>query len=631
MKKHGILFIVFALCLCSMAEIHAQRRDTLSTVDIRSSKHKQQDTKSAFSSGQQILKIDSTTRAQYEQQSLAILVTQQLPVFVKSYSFNGLATLNFRGSSAAQSQVFWNGIPIQNAALGVADVSTLPVLLFRNISVVYGGSGALYGSGNVGGALLLNDNIPVFDTNHHTFSASLANGSFGQWSGGLSSSAGGKRWYVSATVFGQQARNDFGYITNIGSETKMTNGHLRSGAALIRSAYRVDSFNTISVSAWTQQYDREIPPALFEPFSAKTQQDQSLRLLADWQHNKERYSTYARTSFVTDKIEYRDSAVGIATANAVNQYFQEIGFNWQTTEKLRLLIFSPVQLSWLPKGNDTQQQHRLALATAATFKPLPTLSFSVQGRAERINAANIFLPGAGTTYMPLRWLSVHANLQKTYRLPSLNELYYFPGGNPQLKPEQGWNLDGGYTVYGHYNRFALRHDGAAFTRHIDDWIVWLGGAVWTPHNIARVHSRGAETDTKLSYELKKCTLHLAVSTSYVLATTETSYIPGDGSIGMQIPYTPRYNGRSNIGFTIKKLYFNYNHSYTGYRFTTADQSIWLKPYAIGNIQASYTVLTDRFSIVLNAQCSNAWNARYAVAAFRPMPGRNWLLGAKFSF
>ena len=631
MVKRAAIILLFLLCCFPARQVFAQRSDTLDAVQVRSRRQKTADAKPAFSSGQQTRSIDSATRSQYEQQSIATLVAQQLPVFVKSYSFNGLSTLHFRGSSAAQSQVLWNGVPIQNAALGVADVSSLPVLLFRNVSVVYGGSGALYGSGNVGGALLLNDNPPVFDSNHHAFSASLAGGSFGQLSGGLASSVGGKKWYASATIFSQRANNDYLYVDNAGKERKMPNARLQSAAALLRGAYRVDSFNTVSVSAWVQQYDREIPPALFEPFSVKSQQDRSLRFLADWQLQKPQYAAFARASFIADHIHYADSAVGIATSNGVNQYFHELGMHWEVREKLNLLVFSPVQWSWLPSGNDTQYQRRIALAAAATYKLMPHGSVSLQGRAENINGRSIFLPGAGAAYMPARWLSLRMNAQKTYRLPSLNELYYFPGGNPQLKPEQGWNFDGGYTVYANYGRLSLRHEGSLFTRRIHDWIVWLGGAVWTPHNIAMVHSRGTETETKLSYRLRSCTLHLSAATTYVLATTKDSYVPGDGSLGKQIPYTPRYNGRSNIGFTWRQIYFNYNHCYTGYRFTTTDESIWLAPYTTGNIQLSYVIGKDRGTFSLNAQCNNVWDANYSVAAFRPMPGRNWLLGAKISF
>ena len=93
---------------------------------------------------------------------MASLLAQQEPVFVKSYGFNGLATLNFRGSSSAQSQVLWNGVPIQNAALGIADISTLPVSFMAKVNIVYGGSAALWGSGNVGGALMLENETPVF-------------------------------------------------------------------------------------------------------------------------------------------------------------------------------------------------------------------------------------------------------------------------------------------------------------------------------------------------------------------------------------------------------------------------------------------------------------------------------------
>ncbi len=107
-----------------------------------------------------------------------------MPVFVKSYSFNGLATLHFRGASAAQSQVLWNGIPIQNASLGVADVATLPVLFMNKVSVVYGGSGALLGSGNVGGALLLENDKPFFDSNSRRLTACAGAGTARAGEGG---------------------------------------------------------------------------------------------------------------------------------------------------------------------------------------------------------------------------------------------------------------------------------------------------------------------------------------------------------------------------------------------------------------------------------------------------------------
>ncbi len=623
--------MAIVLCLFASNRIHAQQKnDTLKSVKVVGKHKRSSDTKSNdFASGQRVQSIDSTTLQQYQQQSVATMLSQQVPVFVKAYSFNGLATLSFRGASAAQSQVLWNGIPIQNASLGIADVSALPVLFMNKVNIVYGGSGALYGSGNIGGALLLENEKPTFDTVYRQLSLSGGGGSFDQRSGNIGINAAHKRWYFSGNAFAQYALNNYQYITGAGTEQKMTNARLRSRATMLRTAYKINKENTISVFAWSQHYERQIPPALFETYSAKRQQDNSLRLIADWQQEKTQHTLYAKASIIHDAIVYSDSAVQVYTSNFVYQYYQEIGWKQQLGDYGKLLLFAPVQVSWLPNGNDTQRQNRFGLVAAYNVKSFnKRLDLSVQARAEKINAQNIFLPGGGAAFRVADWFWLRANVQRTYRMPSLNELYYFPGGNPRLKPEQGWNEDAGYTIKTSAGRFSIYHDASVFTRRIHDWILWLGGAVWTPLNIATVHSRGIETDNKATFTTSNWLLHAAIGTSYVLATTAESYLPNDGSVGMQIPYTPRYNGRLNIGFTWKKLYVNYNHSYTGYRFITTDESLWLQPYQAGNIQAMYTVAVHHCPVQLNAQYNNIWNEHYSVAGFRPMPGANWLAGFK---
>jgi iron complex outermembrane receptor protein len=115
---------------------------------------------------------------------------------------------------------------------------------------------------------------------------------------------------------------------------------------------------------------------------------------------------------------------------------------------------------------------------------------------------------------------------------------------------------------------------------------------------------------------------------YVLATTVTSYIYNDGSIGKQIPYTPRYNGQLNVGFTYSALSVNYNHTYTGYRFITTDESAYLPPYQTGNVQLMYQTAISAHALQVYGQCNNIWNNQYQVVAGRPMPGTNWQAGFK---
>lgn len=602
------------------------------SVDIRAKKKVSSEARlDVFSSGQKISSIDSTTLQQYSNQSIANLISQQLPVFVKSYSFNGLATVSFRGASAAQSQVMWNGVPIRNAALGVADISTLPVLFANKVNVVYGSSGALYGSGNIGGALLIESEKAIFDTGHRSLSGSFGTGSFNQFSGSIKGAISRKKWYLSANAFTQTAQNNYPYKTSSGSEQKMQNGRLQSVSGMMKTAYKLDNNNVVDINLWYQQYARQIPPALFEPYSVKHQEDNSFRTVAKWTHNATRHNLYAKASFISDLIKYEDSSVQLSTSNQVHQYYIETGWKQILGNNTQLLVFTPVQLSALPNGVDSQKQTRFALATALNRKfANKKVDLSVQARAELINNTKIFLPGFGLSYRIAEWLGLRGNIQRTYRAPSLNELYYFPGGNTNLKPENGWSGDMGYRATAHSGKLSFIHDLSAFSRNINDWIVWLGGAVWTPHNLAKVHSRGVETENRIAYKTGNWRINLSVNTSYILSTTTASYVIDDASIGKQIPYAPRYNGRLILGVNFKQLYVSYNHSYTGYRFITTDESAYLEPYQTGNILAAYTFDINKIKLQLNAQYNNIYGANYSVAGFRPMPLSNWITGIRIT-
>ncbi len=623
---------LLAICTILLAPVllTAQTTDTLKEAEIRAKTNPTNDPKvNAFAPGQKLVVIDSLTLQQYKMQSVSNLLSQQLPVFIKSYTFNGLSTLSFRGSSAAQSQVLWNGVPIQNSALGIADISALPVLLLNKVSVLYGGSSALYGSGNVGGALLLENDVAIFDSGKRALSLSGGAGSFGQYSGAIDGSMAGKHWYLSLKGIVQTALNDFRYTDDSGRLNKLTNGRTASEALMLHAALKTGVASVLSLSAWGQQYSREIPPALFESGSQKKQTDGSLRLLADWTKHTKANTWYAKTSFITDNILYDDAPIGLHSDSRSSQYYQEAGLRHVGRKNSQWLVFLPLQFTWMqePVTHADKQQLKAAVAAAYSIKFFKErLNIAANARAETANAVQYLLPGADASFALTKWLALRANVQRTYRVPTLNELYYNPGGNPYLKPEQGWNEDAGYTAKFKAKNFVLTHDLSAFNRNIQDWIIWIGGAIFTPHNIAKVHSRGIETDNRLEYSVGKWTLHLSISTAYVIATTESSYLPNDGSIGKQIPYTPRYNGRLNIGGAFKNFYFNYNHSYTGYRFKNYDESDYFEPYQTGNLQAMYGTRLKKHTLQLTAQCNNIWNQHYEIIAYRPMPGINWLAG-----
>ncbi len=585
-----------------------------------------------FAPGLKITTIDSATLQQYQMQSMASLLAQQVPVFVKSYGFNQLATLNFRGSSAAQSAVLWNGIPIQNAAMGIADVSMIPVMLMSRANVVYGSSAALWSSGNVGGALLLENEAPVFGLSKTTLAASAGAGSFGQYMAGIKTEVVRRKFFFSSSIFGQAAANDFRYTTQSGAHRSMLNDDLQSLSLMLHAAVLDTPSILLNTYLWIQQYSREVPPALFEPTSSKKQKDMGLRFLTDWQKPLGKGTYYGRLAIIYDKANYTDEDVHLASESKTRSVFIEMGWRKNFRNLGQLLLFAPCQFSWMSNGaenEDTALQQRAALVAAWELKALRQhLNVSASVRGEIIDNEEILLPGINASYRLTSWLSIRANAQRTYRAPTLMELYSFPGGNQNLKPEQGWNEDAGYTVKAKIGQLAVFHGLAVFNRDIHDWIYWLGGAVWTPHNISEVNSKGIETENKLTYTIGKWKIHAGLNTAYVLATTTSSYIYNDGSIGKQIPYTPRYNGQANLGLAWQGITLTYNHTYTGYRFTTTDESAWMLPYSTCNVQLMYNRAIRNHSCQLIASCNNIWNKQYQLVYQRPMPGINWLVGVR---
>ncbi|MFA6149776.1 MAG: TonB-dependent receptor [Chitinophagaceae bacterium] len=640
-KRHTILYlaglIVLLFFFCNKGIAQEKNLKTVRIKHRRENKKSLQDERlNSFTPGMKMMTIDSQLMAQYSLQSLSNLLSQQVPVFIRSYGINSLATLNFRGSSSAQSQVLWNGIPLNNASLGMADISVLSVNHFENINILYGGSSALTGSGNVGAALLLDNKFRSNDSSKKTVTTiALEAGSFQQLKIALREEINLQKVYISIKATGQSAENNFRYKDQNNSSQKMSHAQLTGYSGMLNLGYSPDSKTQLHLSAWYQHFDRELPAALFEKFSAKQQIDKSLRLFFEAKKLLNgNTKLYSKSAFISDAMQYEDSAVKLFTNNKTFQFYEEMGWKKEIKQH-ELLLFAPINISWTRPLNDSQTryQNKIAIAGAYRFSGIKKrLNIAVNGRLEQINRQTVLLPGLNVSYSIFPFITLRGNIQKSFRAPTLNEWYYQPGGNSMLKPEKGWSEDIGYELKIPVGRkLIFNHDFSAFNRNIRDWIVWFGGSIWTPHNIAEVHSRGFESVNSLVWQQQKLKIHIGLNTSFVLATTEKSYIPADGSIGKQIPYSPRYNFQSNFGLNIGKIYVNYNHTYTGYRFVTTDESQFLKPYQTGNLYISFQKSISAQQLKISLQCNNLWDNTYQVVYLRPMPGRNMSVVLNWTF
>jgi len=69
------------------------------------------------------------------------------------YSSSGKQTISIRGSNATDVAVFLDGVRLNDANTGVADLSTIDLNALEQIQVIKGGNSSLFGSGAIGGVL----------------------------------------------------------------------------------------------------------------------------------------------------------------------------------------------------------------------------------------------------------------------------------------------------------------------------------------------------------------------------------------------------------------------------------------------------------------------------------------------
>lgn len=585
--------------------------------------------KGRYEAGTKTIGIGLLAKQPYLHENLATLLSGVTTAFVKSYGYNSFATLSFRGASAAQSAVYWEGIPIMNGATGLTDISLLPVSLLDSIALNYGGSAALYGSGNVGGAVMLRDARAVFtDGLEGQGTLDVSTASFHHYTGSGIFNLRTKQLFFNIGLEGMRAAGDFPTLDAQGRRFITAHAQQFRETAKAMLAWRIGAHDQLSAHYWLGRYAREIPRALFEAQSLKAQHDSEQRVLLQWRHSGTTSNIYAKGAWLSNRFGYEDSAIGLYTGLRSNQLFWEGGWEGHVCRRGSLLLFAPLQYFFLKDEPAQPSQVRAAIAGAYTQAFLSEhLRLAGNFRIESFDGRLIAMPGINAAFSPRPAFRIRANAQRSYRAQTLNELHYRPGGNADLKPERGWSFDAGYDLQRKTSAglFAT-HSLTAYTRYIKDWIIWLGGAIWTPHNLAAVNSSGIETENALSGNWRQLKWRVGLNAAYTRSATVASYFPGDNSIGCQIPYVPLLTANCLAGLGWKAFYVEWHTTYTGLRYITSDESASLPAYWLGNLRVNYITQFQIWDFRFHAAINNVWNEQYQIVGFRPMPGINGSVG-----
>lgn len=633
MSSSTLLGLIILGCINTSAQqLDTTRIHNLGEVLILENKQK------SIETSKKSIEIDSLVMARYSTSSLAEVLASQSTIHIKAYGNGNIASASMRGGNANHTAILWNGFNIQNPRLGMTDLSMVPTILFENASIEYGGGSAMWGSGAIGGSVHLQNKVP-FNRGFET-KVQMSKGSFNTNKIATSILFSNRRLASNTKIYYNSSLNNYTYKDTTDKEEPlkhMSHTNYYVGGLLQEFSIWATQNQKINVKAWYNKANRNLSN-LPSKISGKNQKDENIKLAGDWNYSKGKLNAIVRSAFFKDLIDYTDTLSHIKSKNYANTFITESDnsylsgnhtFNFGTN-----YTYYKSYSEFTNDTGDVTSSHdlqKIAFFAAYKLSMLNSkLNYNIAIRKEFTSLTPIpFTGNTGIKYQLFKFLALKINASESYRQPSLDDLYWPGAGNRNLKPEESYEVDGGFEIKLSKSNFSLVCDANYFNRHTTNWIIWLPTSTssnWTPLNIAEVYSRGTDTRTELSYTKKDFQIKLIATTAYVLATNTKSKSENDNSIGRQLIYTPRYNGQASLLIKYKYGSLLFNNNYTGYRFTSTDNTQWLNPYYIANIKASYNYSFSTVNMELFGSVNNLFNKNYVVVRNNPMPLRNYEFG-----
>ncbi|MCD4710182.1 MAG: TonB-dependent receptor plug domain-containing protein [Bacteroidales bacterium] len=607
--------------------------------------------------------VDSMVLQNKASLSLSDLLSENTTVFIKNHGRGALATASFRGSSASHTQVSWNGININSPMAGMVDFSLIPVYIIDELNLKHGSASLADRSGGIGGSINISNRAEWNQKSKIGYLQGI--GSYSTFDEFLQVGVGEKKIRSKTRLYHNYSKNDYTFINRgIGTIDPVsgditnpldTNNHaayMRYG--MLQEIYcRPRTNHIFSLKYWGQFADRTIPrPTSYEGpdnSNLNSQQDRDHRLVADWKYYGDFGKVMVRSGYAGKKLDYsqmnRVPGLGLIPAiwseSRQQSLFNTLSYSGGTER----------DLSW--EGNIDMNYHQVGSADSVSGagyegrrNELSTMFAVRKSFNERVNL-NLMLrqewvDGKRVPFIPYFGMDVKliqgvdlvlkGNVARNYHQPTLNDLYWQPGGNPNLLPEEGFTVEGGVAHQQELSGQLLKTELSLYRSDIDNWIIWIPSyrGFWEPRNIRRVLSKGVECNIELKGYISEFRYKLSATYGYTSAVNEGDpLVWSDESYGKQLVYIPLHSGNMMVHLEWGNLFFTYQYNAFSERYTTSSNDVTrrdrLYPYYMNDISAGSSFRLKRLDLSLEVKVKNLFNEPYHSVLYRPMPGRNWQL------
>lgn len=575
--------------------------------------------------------------------NLATALSYENVLFLKTYGPGILSTLSSRGTDASHTPIIWNGFSLQNSVNATPDPSI--ELLPSNYRAAYfaGGQSGNFGSGAIGGTIQLQ---PGFLTNQGLqLSGGLDFGSFGRNSETIELGYRSEKTALAAGLRMHSVLNNFPFYNRTlpgKPKQKLENAVTRGFSLNTDFRHELKKGGVISASIWYQVNRRMIPGTMISAANNAKQIDKNLRAMFGWErYIKKRHHLSIKSAFLYDYLFYDDLSldnpslmVQYASLNRI-EYDVTLGKNHHILASLNhnyYKVFMSEYQGFSPERNQS------TLFVAYKYNLPKKLGEVAIQAVEELTDGKLspFCPAFSALILPKPYLPVKIRVNRNYRQPSFNDLYWIPGGNPDLKAEVSFSQEAGIGFEKKYNKnqhqYSISVFSTGFHQVINNRIVWVPGLVfWSPENIDRARSYGNETDLNFTWEHKKWQIDFKSKYTYTESVRARPRFEGDPTFGKQLPNIPMHLGSASFSLRYGRTQIYYMHRFTGMRFTTADNSSSIQGFQTGAVGINQSVKFLGITAKFWFECENIGNVSYEVIEYRPMPGRNFRGGISIGF
>lgn len=549
---------------------------------------------------------------------LSSLLNFNTPIYFKETGAGMVASPSFRGTTASQTVVLWNGININSQTTGQTDFNTVNIRGFDKINVKGGGGNVAENNSSVGGSIELINELNF--KKHLTNEFFARYGSFNTFAADLRNSYADENLSFKVGISRYSSDNDFDFPEGQ-LNPKNINGQFYQNNLTIAAGYKIDSRNTLKFFGNIFQARRNL--SVVTPFATRQKyEDYNTRSLINWTSRFGKLNSDLKLAYLTEEYRFFGN---ISKPNydpgEVKSFLAKYNLRYSLNSKIRLSSLMEFIRNEGFSGEEMEDKIRNsgALAISVHHQVLPKFYYELSVRQELSELyGNPLLYSLGGNWEVSDFYRIRFNTSKNFRIPTYNDLYWPEVGNPELKPETSYQVELGNEISTKNLKFSV----TAYCNSVQNLIRWipnanpLGGILWKPENVEDVAMYGIESVLSADQSFGKH--HFSFAGTYAYTQSK------DRKLKKQLIYVPYHKATASLSYNWNKFSVYYQFLFNGKVFTTTQNETkhQLEHYFLSNIGLDYNFGKEKI-YKIGFEVLNLMDYEYQSVEARFMPGRNF--------